>query len=137
MTNVTYCGFDASPTSIEYFAKEQFPSDRFYASLEIDKTILSKKYDLIFSAYVLQHVGYPASGNTANDLVAAVLPCLKDDGVMFFHELHQGQNSWSPQAFVAWLNTQGLIATDKGPVTLNGGDNDAHNLIVACKWIDD
>jgi cyclopropane fatty-acyl-phospholipid synthase-like methyltransferase len=131
MQNVNYFAFDTSPTSLELFRKQGFSEDRFYTSLDIDDTILSQEYDLIFSTYVLQHIGYPDStaGMNANEILDKVCPTLKSDGCMFFHELWQGQNNWQPFRLIQHLNTKDFNASTLGSVKLDGGDGDAHDLI--------
>jgi 2-polyprenyl-3-methyl-5-hydroxy-6-metoxy-1,4-benzoquinol methylase len=131
--NVKYYAFDTSPTSLELFSKQDFSKDRFYAALDIDETILSQEYDLIFSTYVLQHIGYPESVEVmnVNQILDKVVPCLKLDGCMFFHELFQGQNKWHPSNLVQHLNANQFNAVDTGAVKLEGGDGDPHNLIYA------
>lgn len=137
MDNVDYYAFDASPTSRAYFVKEEFPKDRFYISDSIDERIMSNEYDFIFSTYVLQHIGWPTAEElkqfSALYIIDKLLPQLKTDGVMLFHELRTGQNDWSVETFCAYLTTKSLNVVDEGAVVLSGGDKDSHNLIIARK----
>lgn len=88
--NVKYFGFDPSETSRAYFDKLNLPKERFYLSHEIDNTILEQKYDLIYSVYVLQHIGWPTDGrNTATSIIETLIPTLKENSFMLFYELHQ------------------------------------------------
>lgn len=135
MENVKFFGFDPSTTGMEYFKKMGFPEDRFYVSLNIDKKILSQKYDLIFSTYVLQHVGFgtPDDVHDSASIFATVSKLLKKKGLMFFHELHTGQMSWSRDRFKQLIVDHGFELDFSPRVTLLGGDPHPHDLFLVKK----
>lgn len=130
LTNVKYWGFDPSATSRKYFEAQNLPKDRFYIGAEIDEEILSNKYDVIFSSYVLQHIGWPDEKEfTVTAILETLIPQLKDDGVMIFYELHSGQNGWCIKRFRDWLKISFNII-DHGCVSLDT-NNDCHELLIA------
>ena len=94
--NINYYGFDTSQTSLRYFNDLQLPKERFYTSLDIDQVILSQKYDLIFSTFVLQHIGfYGGDILDVNGITKSLIPLLNFCGFWFSYELGGGQNSWN------------------------------------------
>lgn len=101
--HVKYYGFDTSTVGLKYFLAQQFPEDRHYVSCDIDEEILSQKYDLIFSTYVLQHIGF--SNNLeiydSNRMTQILWALLKDGGYWMSHEGRTGDNGWNCDK---WLN---------------------------------
>lgn len=114
---VEYFAFDTSATSLAYFRAEKFP-DRFYVAEYPDDIILAQQYDLIFSTFVLQHIGIFDGRDTldAVRLSKLLMPTLVIGGYWLAFELHQGQNNWNPgvwrESFGAgfeWLLCQDLV----------------------------
>jgi cyclopropane fatty-acyl-phospholipid synthase-like methyltransferase len=131
--NAKYYAFDPSETSLLYFSKLQLPKERFYTSQEIDDVILGQKYDFIFSTYVLQHIGWPnPPQNSVVTIIDEILPCFKEDGMMMFFELNQGQNGWAPAKFVNIMESKGLKTHNCGAFSIDKG-NDPHDLMFL-KW---
>lgn len=132
-TNIKYFGFDPSPTSLNLFKKQKFPKDRFYVADSINDKILKNKYDLIFSTYVLQHIGFPKDEPQFGcyAIMQTLLPCLNDEGFLLFHELYMGQNHWDPAVLVAFLRSERFHVEHLRSTVLAGGDKDGHDLIVA------
>lgn len=91
--NIKYYSFDPSNTSLKYFNNLNLDKENFYVSNSIDDTIKEQKYDLIFSCYVLQHVGFlDKKENEQFDTKAImneIIPLLNERGYMFFFELHK------------------------------------------------
>lgn len=128
--NVNYFGFDPSETSRRYFEKLGLPKERFYLSHEIDETILNKKYDLIYSVYVLQHIGWPTDGrNTATSVIEALIPCLKKNSMMLFYELDSGQHGWSASGFMDVMKGKGFNVVRHERLPIDEG-NDPHDLMI-------
>lgn len=107
--HINYYGFDQSKTSLKYFKKNKYwdftdKEHRFYVSNEVDEKILGQKYDLIFSTFVLQHIGFtsPVGIHNATSLTECLFDYLKVDGYWMSYELSQGQNEWNP--FI-WANS--------------------------------
>lgn len=94
---VKYFGFDSSKVGLKYFKKQNFPENRFYASNDIDEIILSQKYDLIYSTYVFQHIGFYENQEVydVNRITQVLYPLLKDGGCWMSHEGRTGDNKWS------------------------------------------
>jgi len=100
--HIKYYGVDASPLSLKCFENNTHwdfsdKKDRYYISNQIDETILSQEYDLIFSSYVLQHIGF-ASDNTKHDCLSitrVLVPHLKVGGYWLSYETSSsGQMGW-------------------------------------------
>ncbi|MBI2449307.1 class I SAM-dependent methyltransferase [Candidatus Pacearchaeota archaeon] len=135
--HIKFYGFDASPVGLKYFKAQQFSEDRYYVSLDIDEEILSQKYDLIFSTYVLQHIGFldDIDFYDANRITQVLWPTLKNGGYWMCHEGNSGDNRWSPSVWLSNLNIvkynfKLLYNEVCGLVGSAGGD---HNLIVLRK----
>jgi len=141
-TKAKYFAFDTSPTSLKYFEKMGFPKRRYYTSLEMDEMIMKQKYDIIFSTYVLNHIGFSDSGGhdpDAHDSVSItnkLWPTLKEGGYWLSYELHHGQNKWKPdvwyqRAFVEEKKSNELLRTAED--VIEGCEPVRHNLYIIRK----
>jgi hypothetical protein len=124
--NIKFFGFDASPTSVAYFKNNsvfKFNPEKQYISNEIDETILSQKYDFIYSTVVLNHIGFyknerneyhEALGEDIHDSISIfqyLWPTLKVGGKILIWECiaGSGQNDWDPQKWLAEAFDQNKI----------------------------
>ena len=143
--HINYYSFDPSPTSLMYFKRLNLSSDRFYISHDLDNKITSNKYDLIFSTFVLQHVGF-LPGNTLVDdntldsesLTQTLLQNLKVGGFWVSYESRCGQMGWNPDVWLKRIfennDNYKILNRDESP--LDGSDEKRealHRLLVIQK----
>ncbi len=139
-TDIQYFGFDPSPTAMDLFRNNRYwgieNQEQFYISLEIDETILSQEYDMIFSTYVLQHVGFSTDEDVYDSvsITKALFPTLKSGGIWLAYELYQGQNDWSPKRWKQEsFEADEVKVLYHEPASLEGCEPTIHDLIVIKK----
>jgi len=99
--HIKYYGIDISEVGLKYFMKQDFPEERYYISLDVDDTILSQEYDLIFSTFTLQHIGFKKDKEVYDcvSLTKKLFPLLKLGGYWISYEGHGGDNGWTPKTW--------------------------------------
>jgi hypothetical protein len=142
--HIKYYGFDSSEVSLKYFRKQEFPQDRYYISSQIDKVILSQKYDFIFSTYTFQHIGFILRNSNidiaAHDSISIaqeLFPTLKVGGIWMGHEAFAGDNAWSTRMWVDTSFELGKITLiSVKPCILEGSNACAHQFYLIQKLSD-
>ncbi|MDO8659932.1 MAG: class I SAM-dependent methyltransferase [Candidatus Parcubacteria bacterium] len=142
--HIKYYGFDSSELSLKCFKKNSFwdftnKKDRFYVSNNIDEIIFGQKYDLIFSTYVLQHIGFSTDLSVwdAFYITKELWNNLNIGGYFMIYELCQGQNCWDPirwkrEIFEELYKEKARVVCHKD-TNLKGCEDSPHSLIVVEK----
>lgn len=135
--HIQYFGFDPSPKSLELFWINKFWTINrkdFYVSLTMDEKILSQKYDLIFSSYVFQHIGFLSENAEKHDSISiaqTLWPTLKPGGIWLSYELAMGQNGWNPHLWCKRVfDKKNAKKLHIGPAILKGNKGPPHDLIL-------
>lgn len=135
--HINYFAFDASSAALKFFDLLKLPKNRFFVSQTINKKILEREYDLIYSTLVLQHIGFKTSNDQidSEDIANMLLPSLKVGGFWVSYELNVGQNNWNPDLWLykVFENNDKYRILNRCMSPLEGSDEDGkslHNLII-------
>jgi len=137
--HIKYYGIDTSETSLKYFYNNSYyklSKDLYYTTKELDETILSIKYDLIFTCYTLQHIGInkDVGAYTSIELTEKLLKNLKTNGYWISYEHRIGQNRWNPKEWLeACFHASEYEVKYHDSVFLDGCDKPKHVLMIVKK----